>query len=143
MDHFTECEDKGDLWKEGSCGPCAALHIYGSPQQEVLQGQGHTAPERTTALSSHPTLCLQLCFFCLYFSGALSECFFLSTGQDNISNSLLDTTNRPMLSYIERYLPYLFGKAGGLPALDALPFFCRVSPSSHDILSSSHEPHSP
>lgn len=45
MDHFTECEEKGDLWKEGSFEPNEALQICGSQQQEVVQGQAHTAPE--------------------------------------------------------------------------------------------------
>lgn len=45
MDRFTECEEKDGLWKEGSFGPSEALQIYGSPQQQVLQGQAHTAPE--------------------------------------------------------------------------------------------------
>jgi hypothetical protein len=45
VDHYTDCDEKEDLWKEGNLGPNEALEIYGSQLQEVLQGEAHTAPE--------------------------------------------------------------------------------------------------
>lgn len=75
-------------------------------------------------------------FFCLYLSRALSECCFLSTGQDNETNSVgyIPLMNWLMFKYIEISSFYVWkGWRASSVAWSCL--LLPVTPSFHGILS--------